>query len=409
LEARLSEKAEVDYVEKVKTIIRNYGNEIPYKNMFAIVIPEVSLDSLRRLCSHIASVNAASTVISYLKVSEPEQAKRRKLDIIKRGPTIPMLEGFFKNEQEFENVLLEIMEHMHKKIESYATSIASSAISNYTTELIRLFKTVVYYDPRTNSIVHADLGVTFDKMAKEFKEVYGELPSWILNTVSGRCGIRKAPDIRASLIEYIKKYAEKHKSELLADKKLGIDSSYIVESMAKGWPEIPIKPISKSQVESAVRQLSGSYSLEDPDINEIKVSMEDTKIVIERVKALPPPVEELYSIAEIRGINNVTIIATFFEKKESLEKLKSELSEVQAVDFSANVGRGKIELSKVPADVIQSLKLGSFLQNFRKIIPDASLTIHFEEKMKKEKLLEWFKRIGVDEKMLKLKKPGEYG
>jgi hypothetical protein len=403
LEARLSEKPEVNYVEKAEEIIRNYRNEIPYMNMFAMVIPDASLDDLRRLCNQIASVNAASTAISYLKIAEPEQARRKKLDMIRRGPTIPTLKHYFKSDQEFEDVLLEIMEHMHRKIESYAASLASSAISNYTADIISLFKTVIYYDPKTDSLVHADLRVAPERTAKEFKEVYGELPSWILNAVSSKCGIKKSSDIRASLIEFIKKYAEKHKSELLADRRLEIDSSYIVESIAKGWSEIPIKPAAKSHVESAVKQLSGPQFLEDPDINEIKVSIEDMKIVIERVKAPPPPPEDLYSIAEIQGINNIVVAVAF------LGRLKRELSSVQAVDFSVNVEKGSINLSKVSTDVIEALKLDSFLRKFMNSVTNVSLTIHFEEKMKREKLLEWFRKVGIDEKMLKLRKPGGYG
>jgi hypothetical protein len=399
LEAHLSEKPEVDYVGKAEAIIRNFRNEIPYINMFAMVVPEASLDDLRRLCNQIASVNAASTAISYLKTPEPEQAKRRKLDMIKRGPTIPTLKDYFKSEQEFEDVLLDIMEHMHSKIESYAASLASSAISNYTAGIIGLFKTVIYYDPRTDSLVHADLRVIPERMAKEFNEVYGELPSWILNAVSSKCGIKKFSDIRATLIGFIRKYAEKHKSELLADRRLEIDSSYIAESMVKGWAEIPIKPIAKSQVESAVKQLSGQYFLEDPDINEIKVSIEDTKIVIERLKARPPPPEDLYSIAEIQGANNIVIAVAF------LGRLKNELSGIQAVDFSVSVEKGSINLSKVSTEVIRAFKLDLFLQEFKNTVANASLTIHFEEKMKREKLLEWFRRIGVDEKMLRLWKP----
>jgi hypothetical protein len=372
--------------------------------MFAIVIPEVTLEDLRRLCSHIASVNAASTAISYLKVSEPEQTKRRKLEMIKRREaTISTLKTYFKSEQELDEVLLEIMEHMHRKIENYATSLASSAISNYTTELISLFKTVIYYDPKTNSIVHADLGVAYDKnkMPKEFKDIYGELPSWILNVVISKCGIKSTQDIKASLVEYIKKYAKKHKSELLTDKKLEIDSSYIVELIARGWPDIPIKPRAKSQIESAINQLSHSYPLEDPEINEIMVSIEGTKIIIERMKISPPPPPDLYDITEIQGINNVIITANY------LEKLQNELSNIQAIDFSANVGGGNIQLLKVSMDVIKFLKLTNFLNKFSNTIKNASLTIYFEKRMKKENILELFRRIGVEEKMLRLRKSGE--
>ncbi|MEM1558310.1 MAG: hypothetical protein QXG12_06935, partial [Thermoproteota archaeon] len=149
LEASLLGKPKANYVEEVEAIIRKYRSEIPYVNMFAMVIPEASPEDLSRLCSQIASVNAASTAINYLKIGEPEQAKRRRLDMIKRRPTIPTLKDYFRSEQEFEEVLLEIMEYMHRKIESYAASLASSAISNYTADLINLFKTVVYYDPTT--------------------------------------------------------------------------------------------------------------------------------------------------------------------------------------------------------------------------------------------------------------------
>ncbi|MEM2373166.1 MAG: hypothetical protein QXI11_01860, partial [Thermoproteota archaeon] len=371
-----------------------------YVNMFAMVIPEASPEDLSRLCSQIASVNAASTAINYLKIGEPEQAKRRRLDMIKRGPTIPTLKDYFRSEQEFEEVLLEIMEYMHRKIESYAASLASSAISNYTADLINLFKTVVYYDPTTDSITHGDLRVTPERTANEFKDIYGELPAWILSAVSGKCNIRKTPDIKASLIEYIKKYAEKHKSVLLADRRLEVDSTYIVESVVKGWSEIPIKPVSKSAVESAVKILSGTYSLIDPEINEIKVSIEDEKIMIERVRLpLPPPPEE-YNIVEVHGINNVIIMVAYFDK------LKPHLSNIQAVDFSLNIRGGSVNLSKLPLEVVEALNIKNLLEKFRSNVTNVSLTMYFEEKMKREKMLEQFRKIGVDENMIKLKKTG---
>ncbi len=400
LEASLLGKSKVNYVEEAEAIIRKYRSEIPYINMFAMVIPDVSLEDLSRICNHIASVNAASTAINYLKVGEPEQVRRRRINMIKRAPTIPTLKEYYESEQEFEEVLLEIMEHMHKKIESYAAGLTSSAISNYTANLISLFKTVVYYDPVIDSITHADLRVTLERSANKFEEVYGELPAWILNAVSGKCNIRKTPDIKASLIEYVKKYAEKHKHDLLAGKRLEMDSTYMVESIVKGWPEIPIKPVSKSAVESAVKILSGIYPLPDPEINEVKVSVEDAKIVVERVKALPPPPPEEYNVVEVYGTNNVTITVMH------LGKLEPHLSSIQAVDFSANIRGGSVDLSKLPLRVVEVLNIKNMLEKFGGDLRNVSLTMYFEERMKREKILEQFRRIGVDENMIKLKKSG---
>jgi len=406
LEAGLLGETEVDYVNRTKEIIHEFRNEIPYINMFAIVLPKISLSDLEKLCSEIASVNAASTAISYLRVGEPEQAKRRKLDILKKEPTIPTLKEYFKSEQEFESILLEIIEQMHRKIEGYAVSLASSAISNYTADLINLFRTVIYYDPKTGRMVHTDLSVTRspDKTVKEFKDLYGELPSWIINAVCSKCNVKKVRDIATSLIEYIKKYAIKgdNKSMLLKGMRLELDALPIMESIARGWPEIPIKPISKEQILSAIKQLSNVYILEDSDVNEIVVSIEDSKIIIGRVKEPRPlPSDEEYSVVEIRGINNVMIAVAHFEK------LKDALSNVQAVDFSVNIGGGSINLSRVSMDIIKVLKLDDVLRKFRNDVLNVSITLHFEKKMKKEEFLGWFRRVGIDEKMLRLKKPGE--
>jgi hypothetical protein len=407
LEASLQEKAEVDYVNRTKEIIHEFRNGISYINMFAIVLPNISLDDLRKLCSKIASVNAASTAINYLRVGETEQAKRKRLDMIQREPTISTLKKYFESQQEFESILLEIIEQMHRKIESYAVSLASSAISDYTADLISLFRTVVYYDPKTNTIVHTDLSVAPSpgKTVKGFNDLYGELPSWIMNAVISKCNVKKVQDIKTSLIEYIKKHVikENNKSMLLNGMKLELDALYIIEAIARGWPEIPIKSMSRDQILSAVKQLSGTYILEDTDINEIFVLIEDTKISIGKVEKPRPPIppEEEYSIAEIRGINNVIIAVAH------LGKLKDTLSNVQAVDFSASIGRGNINLSRVSMDVIKILKLNDVLQKFGNDISNVSITLHFEEKMKKEKFLEWFRKVGIDERMLRLKKPGE--
>jgi hypothetical protein len=396
VETNLLEKTEVDYINKTKKIVHEFRNEIPYINMFAIVLPKVSLDDLRKLCSEIASVNAASRAIEYLKVGKVEH-RRKKLDIIKNEPAVSTLKDYFETEQEFESILLEIIEQMHRKIESYATSLASSAISNYTADLISLFKTVVYYDPKTNMIVHADLSIAPSSTVKEFKDLYGELPSWIISAVCSKCNVKRIQDIKTSLIEFIKKYVikEDNKHKLLKGIKLELDASPIIESIAKGWSEIPIKPIAKEQILSAVKQLSNVYFLEDPDINEIVISIEDTKIIIKKEEIyIPPPPDEVYDIAEIRETDNVIIAIAHFEK------LKDELGNVQAVDFSANIGKGSISLSKIPVDIIKILKLDSILRKYRNDISNAYIKIYFEEKIKREKLLEWFRKVGIDEKSL---------
>jgi len=406
IEETLARKKPVDFVEIVESTIEKFRNDIPYINMFAIVIPQMSPKSLESLCDHIATVNASSTVIEYITPKEPELSKRRKLQLIRRVSAVSTLKDFYETEEDFERVLLDILEVKHKKIENYCTSKATSAIKDYTSELISLFKTVVYFNPEKGSVIHTNL-VVVPREAEVFGEIYGELPAWILNAVKSKCGIKGQSDIRASLISYVKNYAEKRKSDLLMGKALKIDGSYLIEAIMKGWKEIPIKPLSRQEIENAIRFLGGSYPVTDPEINEIKVSIEDLEITIERVKPpeLPPFRPESYDIIEIQGVNNTTIGLS------SLDKLNSSL-QIAAIDVDLDLDfktrRGRILASKVSVGIAKALKTAEVLMQFRDDIRDATLKIYLEEKKDRSEILKSLRNIGIDERMISLKKSGAY-
>ena len=403
LEESLVRKKTIDFVEATKSIIEKFRNDIPYINMFAIVIPEISPKSLEQLCDHIATVNAASTVIEYIVPKELELYKHRRLQLLRRIPTVSTLKDFYRTDEEFEKVLIDILEVKHKKIESYCASQSASAIKDYTSKLISLFTTVVYFDPEKGSITHAKLAVTPSEV-REFSKIYGELPTWILNAVKSKCRIKSHSDIRASLVSYIKSYVEKHKPELLAGKTLEIDGSYLIEAIMKGWSEIPVKPISKAETEHAISLLGGQYAVVDPQINMIRVLVKDLRILVERVR--PPPLSlppTGYNIVEIRGVNNVAIGLL------ELNRLSSSLGIIAVdldLDLDLKTRMGKISISQISVDIANTLKVSEVLTQFKDSVRAAVLKIHLEERRNENEILKSLRSVGINELMVTLRRSG---
>ncbi len=389
--------------EEVRSTVERFKNDISSRlNLFAIVVPEFRLEDQKELCEYIAQVNASAKLIDYIKPKDIKEIRRRRLDVAKRAPAYDFLRELYKDEKFFEDIMIEVMDAMLQKIDNYASRTAIAAIQNYTVKMVSLFNTIIYCDPAAKSIKKDKLSVT-SRTIKDLKSLYGEIPSWIADAVSTKCGIKDVSDLKAAILDYVKNYAARRKTDLLSWRRLEIDGKVIITALGGGWPEIPLKPKSISIVEAAIKNLGGSYAVADPEIHSINISVEDLKIIIEPaiMRPPPPPPPELFDAVEVEGINNVMIGLTLVTNPQYSDRLS-------AISLRIDLRKkGLIDIRRCAREVFTSLDVNKILSNYRNDVAESHLTIFFKEKMKKEEIIGMLRMVGVDERMVKFRRGGE--
>ncbi len=390
--------------KEARSIIERFKNDLSSRlNLFAIVVPEFRLEDQKELCEYIVQVNASAKLIEYIKSKDIIEARRRRLDVARRAPTYDLLKEHYEDEKSFEDIMVEVIDAMLQKIEYYASRTAIAAIQNYTAKMISLFNTVIYYDPATKSVEKGKLSVSLGTI-KELKDLYGELPSWIANAVSTKCGVKDVADLKAAIFKYVESYVIKHKTALLSKGELGIDGKEIKAGLAGGWPKIPFKPKSISIVESAIKSLNGFHYINDSEVNSININIEeDLKIIIKpaiKTPPLPPPLE-LIDKVEVKGINNVIIALTLVTNPQYSDR-------ISAISLKVNLRKkGSIDIQNCVREVFITLDVNKVLNNYRNDVAELRLIIFLKEKMKKEEISSMLRMVGVDEKMVKFIQSGE--
>jgi hypothetical protein len=118
----------------------------------------------------------------------------------------------------------------------------------------------------------------------------------------------------------IEPYASKNKETLAKGEKQEIEAGPLIEAAMKGWKKLPIRPISRKEMETAVESISGSYMIEDMTIKTYpQVEKETTKIVISPVIVKPPPPLPPAQVNTIEILEPTNVIIGFnLLKKEKL-------------------------------------------------------------------------------------------
>ena len=159
----MQSKEPPDFAAEIRTALQKSKSEIPYPNMMAVVWPHMELELLERLCDKIAEVHAAKRVVEYLKVAEIEEMKKKRLELAKRTPTYQTLIDILKEREErFEDIILDVMESLQKKIEDYAKSCTTMAVHDYVGDLVGSFRNIIYFDPKRDTFISDRLGVRYE-------------------------------------------------------------------------------------------------------------------------------------------------------------------------------------------------------------------------------------------------------
>jgi len=170
VEKIIESKEPIDFTEKVREVIHRFKGEIQYPNMLGVVVPSIEKELLQRLCSRIAEVRAAREVVSHLgapKVREEikvrEEMRRKRLELARRAPTYQTLIDLLEEREErFEDIILEVMDTLQKKIEDYAKNCINTAVQDYVGELVGSFKHIIYFDVKKDAFVKDTLRIKYE-------------------------------------------------------------------------------------------------------------------------------------------------------------------------------------------------------------------------------------------------------
>lgn len=163
VEKTIESKEPIDFTEKIRGVIQALKGKIPYPNMLAVIVPSIGKELFERLCSRIAEVHAARMVVSYLRVEKVEEMRRKRLELARRAPTYQTLIDLLKEREErFEDIILEVMDTLQRKIEDYAKNCTNTAVQDYVSELVGSFKHVIYFDVKKGVFVKDTLRVKYE-------------------------------------------------------------------------------------------------------------------------------------------------------------------------------------------------------------------------------------------------------
>jgi hypothetical protein len=396
LEANPEGRPTTQLVTNLVSRVEAIKAEIESTNMFAIVLPEIEKKKLKLLCENIAQVKAAKTLVDYFKGRDPDAFKKRK-ELLKKTSEYKTLEDIFKEETKFEDIVAEIIESLQKSIERYVASLTTSAVDNYVSTLVGLWQTVVTYDPTKEAIESRPLSIALTQRVQQFDELYAELPTWMSVAVKRACSVKERDDIKAALIEYIRNYSVEQKDALLRTGKLNIQITPIVEAILKGWNKLPVKAVSKTAVVGAIKLLPNDYLVNDPDIDRIRVTLDDSEYLqVERITPPqpPPPPEEVVEVLEVGTVDNVILGLKLLERRE-----------VKTADVEITMRtKGRIEMHGITRDVADAFKLDRAIGTLRANIESVKLTVYLDGKRRKEDVVKMTNDLNLDLHKVTMKK-----
>jgi hypothetical protein len=402
VERKIEEKEPVDLAEEVKTAIQGAKNDIAYPNMFAVVVPDISVEILDVACTKIAEVRAAARVVEYFQPKEVEEARKRRIELAKRAPSYPtLLELLRGEEREWEDIIVELMDALQKRIEEYAKSYTDRAVHDYAGQLTGIFKNVIFFDPVDETFKKGSLEVS-GRAGDKLKDIYGELPVWIARAIMSRCAIARQDTIRSYILEnFINPIVEQYK-EIDRKKIERIKIGTLPEQMMRGWRKIPLKPLSRREIDNAIKLTSGTASTLKARVKyHVEGEGEARQIVIElepiKLPPPPPPGKRVSAIG-IEGRDNVKI---GFE----LLADKSVGPCIASLDLNIGLEKGSVRITDIDKEVAERI-LGN-LMDILDGVSDRIRSVSFSLKLREETLeegmvMEALERTGVSLEKVKL-------
>lgn len=147
--------------------------------------------------------------------------------------------------------------------------------------------------------------------ANEFERIHRELPIWIAEATISKCSVDRRNSIVSKFLKYVvEPQVKMNKVKLEKGEKVTIDVNPLIEAAMRGWKELPIRPLSKKEMEFAVSSVGGLRIIEGLHVKLSYTKHNDKKSIVIQVEKPPPPPppppQQAYGV-EIWGIGNVIL------------------------------------------------------------------------------------------------------
>jgi len=388
-----------EVLESIKTSIDRGRSKIRYLNMFAVVVPSIDEETLRKIAESLAEIRSSERIVNMIK-SDVGMNKLAE-ETVERRKTL--LELVRRPEEEFRRIVMEIIARFREKIENYAQQLTLIAVQNFTSDFISLFKTLITYNPSTGKIEILELNVTSQEQPSTLKGVIASLPVWLANAVKGRIQVVGEQDIRARLTEWLKKQVTTNndvREKLRKDQKVEFSVSTIIDGLARGWPEIPIKPISVKSIRNALSLLNGiTIQTDDRDFKLIEVEVGEEVLIIKPKAVLPPLPPRPISIIgfKVSGVDSTVITLS------SVQRDKESMNHIESITVEVSGSNSRVHVSGPPdkiAELLQSLV--RYLNRYRNEVSSCELEVLLRKAVEKPEAEELIRRMGLDSRKVSL-------
>jgi hypothetical protein len=285
---------DVSYRELEKMIIealeRN-KSELKRPNMFAIIVPEVSKNTLIDLIRKLAEIEACEKV-NELTSSNIEKLVEQELEDKRRLTKIVYWVGI--TEERFKQIIADAIKMIREKIQAFTAQLTSSAVQDFVSSFISVFKKVVTYNPEAYTFEVRDLNIIVSNEGiRRLDQVFASLPVWVSGTIMNGLKICNAYCIAEQIKSWIKQSIVKNSfvhDTILQTGKHSISIDGLIDALTRGWKEIPVKPLSIEAIETGINGLNEvKMPVEDPTIKVIMLHIKDRELIIEKATTLPPP------------------------------------------------------------------------------------------------------------------------
>jgi hypothetical protein len=388
-----------DMMGRIKSSLETNKNKIRYPNMFAVIIPYLDEDGLSRLVESLAEIKASEVVVEMLK--KPEGVDKLAEEIVKQRRTLmDMLRREGRPEEELRRIVVETLVMLRRRLEDFAKQHANTAVQNFTSDLISVFRKIIAYDPCTGQFEIKDIRVGFREGVHELGKVFASLPIWLSDTVKGSLEVADASNIRSQLIEWIKKDVrrEKVREQLVEHGEFRYDINNIVEALVRGWCDIPIKPISIDSIRAAIKALDGSkIQVEDVEPRVIEIAVEDRYFVLKVVEIIqrpqPPPQVGVEGFKVLDIDDTITLLSA---KRDRW--LASNVRRIRVLIHSRSGDRGedRIDISG-SLDRISELvdPVIRYLNRFRDDVERCELEVLLNRRVEKREVVQKLSNMGL--------------
>jgi len=379
-----------DVLESIRKSISKNADKIKYLNMFAVIVPYIDEDALGRLVNSLAEIKASEMVVNMLKsdrgmsdfAERAKESRKSLLDLVR------------KPEEEFKRIVMEIITRFRERLEAYAQQLSNSAVQNFTSDFIGLFRKIVAFNPSTSKIDIYDLTVSIDRQPQTLPTVFASLPIWIANAVKGKLQVVGAGDISARIVEWIKNLINTDivREKLRKEREYRYSISSIVEGFVKGWRDIPIKPESVKSIESAVRNLLHGRNIQTDykEFKLIEIHVEGDDLIIRPKEVIPPPPPPPRGVIglEVSGVDDVNIV---------LGNIPQIAQQVKMMRVEIQIGSdAEVSIRGPPARISELTRaLTTYLNRHRNEITSCKLVIELARVHEMNAALQMVKNMGL--------------